>query len=111
MISSDKDPGQFPDPKRVEVLKEAAALTGGDRNETYGSPKSNLDLAGAMYKLYKTTEVRPRGLAHDAALMQVFAKLSRICTGPGDLHRDNYVDLAAYASIAYEVASQYEGEA
>lgn len=96
-------------PARVAVLQDGAALTSGDRDVTYGPPKLNLKCQAALYDVLMSYGVTgcDRGLAHDAAMMHVCAKLARIATGPGAIHRDNYVDAATYIAIAYEVA---EGE-
>lgn len=87
---------------REQVLRESLRLTTGERNEQYGPPARNLGLQQRLYDAYKRCS--PKGYhsdAHEAAMQLIFAKIARIASGVR-LHRDNYVDLAAYAAIAYE---------
>jgi hypothetical protein len=51
----------------------------------------------AVYKKYAGNKHTG---GHDAAMFQVLCKISRIACGK--LKDDNYIDLAAYAAIAYE---------
>lgn len=92
--------------EREAILHEAADLTGGDRNKTYGDPAPNLALTYRLFGEIMTANSEgpePMGEAEAGALMLVCAKLARIATGPA-YHRDNYVDAAAYMAIAGEVA-------
>lgn len=90
--------------EREQILADGAALTSGDRNRTYGPPAINLDLQMTLWNAYQTVAGIQHSAAHDAAMQHVFAKIARIATGK--LHRDNYVDLATYAAIAYECDAQ-----
>ena len=96
-------------PVRVEVLETSIKLTAGDRNKTYGSPEPNLALQMALWSLLDNSLKAKtcHGLGHDAALQHVCAKLARIASS-AVLHRDNYVDAAAYMAIAYECAVEAE---
>lgn len=86
---------------RETILQDAADLTGGDRNKSYGSPHENLtfmaDLVGA-YIYGKYAAALPL-TSEDMAWIMVMTKISRT---PASQHRDNYVDAAAYAAIAGE---------
>lgn len=86
---------------REQVLLDGAALTGGDRNRTYGSPAPNLALQMALWVAYKAVAGDKHSAAHDAAMQHVFAKVARIASGARG-HRDNYVDGATYLAIAFE---------
>jgi Domain of unknown function (DUF6378) len=55
------------------------------------------------YERYRRRMVldQPRSSAHEGAMKNVISKLARIAAGR--FHEDNYVDLAAYIAIAFEV--------
>lgn len=86
---------------REQLLHQAANLTGGDRNASYGHPHNNLthmaDMVRAYFKgkfgydLALTSE--------DMAWIMVMAKASRTVASFKD---DNYIDAAAYSAIAGE---------
>jgi hypothetical protein len=92
--------------EREKVLMQAAALTCGERNDSYGGPALNMDCFAALLDVYRSFAARAPGdrpsPAHDAAITMVLAKVARIAIGARG-HRDNYIDGAAYLAIAYEV--------
>jgi hypothetical protein len=78
-------------------------LTSGDRDASYGPPLINHSCLGellAIYSRYRQTSGTQYSLAHDAAMLQVLTKVSRIACGV--FKRDNYVDLSNYSAIAFE---------
>lgn len=88
---------------RGSILDEAKALTEGDRNKAYGSPKPNLTCFAKLIEAYLL------GLGYvvpldavDGAVIMNLAKMSRISVNK--LHQDNYIDAAAYSAIAGECA-------
>ena len=87
--------------EREQILADGIALTGGDRNRTYGDPSPNLHLQFQLWELYIRAAGEKHSDAHDAAMQHVFAKIARIASGARG-HRDNYVDAATYIAIAYE---------
>ena len=92
--------------EREAILHEAAELTGGDRDRTYGDPAPNLALAYRLFGEIMTANCegpKPMGEAEAGALMNACIKLGRIAVGPV-YNRDNYVDAAAYMAMAGEVA-------
>jgi hypothetical protein len=89
---------------RESVLVEGIKLTTSSRNETYGEPGINLTCQGELFEVYKRFAENKHTLAHDAAIQLMIAKLARIACGSAN-HRDNYVDLAVYAAIAFECDS------
>ena len=109
-----------PLPIRGKILSEASKATLGDRNATYGDPFPQFQTA-AMLKavfwdaFYRTKseeeEVRlGRNTPHGEAIDLILTKLSRLANNPSDEpHRDHYVDIAAYAAIAMEVAELTDG--
>lgn len=92
------------DSKRVEILKRAAEVTGGERQDSYGPVKKNLDNIAILWMAYlqaKTGQFVPIS-PEDVAWMMAFLKAGRSVNA---YHEDNYVDAAAYAAIAGECAS------
>lgn len=91
------------DPKRIQILKRAAEVTGGERQDSYGSVKDNLTNIADLWQVYLTQ--RNNSLvkveAEDVAWMMTMLKAARSMAG---YHEDNYVDAAAYAAIAGECA-------
>lgn len=92
-----------PSPPRVQVLEEAAALTNGDRDKTYGPPHVNMGAAGRLKALMRELATRDISPAELEALDMMLTKLGRVITGPAP-HRENYVDGSAYFALAYENA-------
>jgi hypothetical protein len=92
---------------RQEVLETAIKYTMGDRTETYGPPGLNMACFAAFLDIYlhysKLAGKEPLGNMHDAAIVNVLSKLSRIAIAPKP-HKDNYIDGAAYFAMAFEVS-------
>ena len=89
------------DAKRIEILKRAAEVTGGERQDSYGPVKRNLDNIAILWMAYlqvKTGQLVPIG-SEDVAWMMSLLKTARSVNA---YHEDNYVDAAAYAAIAGE---------
>lgn len=82
--------------ERLNLLNEAIELTGGDRNADYGDPYDNHKLIADIAALITGKELT----AYDIVMVQVATKLSRMKVSR--TKRDHYVDLMAYAGIAYE---------
>ena len=92
------------DPKPVKsatgqrnILQEAYEITGGDRQNDYGTPEENWGrisrIASAMCEMDLSPEVCTKVL--------IATKLARMITSPKK--RDNYVDLAGYTHVLWEV--------
>ena len=97
--------------ERGAILRDGYELTHGDRNVTYGDPGINLECQMRLYEIYAEYAL-PRNLhtaAHEAAIQHIFAKLARIACGVAH-HRDNYIDLATYAAIAWECDNAFRPE-
>ena len=86
--------------KRGEVLRQAEALMYGDRQEDYGKPYENHRRIAVLWSSYLGTEVSPMQVAICMALVKI-ARLQQNFEYSKD---DTFVDLAAYASIAAELA-------
>jgi hypothetical protein len=83
---------------RGDILKEAARLTATDRQKTYGDPRTNHCRIAALWTTYLETEIAPEQVAICMALVKV-ARLMETQT------EDSFIDLAAYAAIAGELAT------
>ena len=81
---------------RLHLLNEAIELTGGDRNADYGDPYDTHKLIADIAALITGKELT----AYDIVMVQVATKLARMKVSR--TKRDHYVDLMAYAGIAYE---------
>lgn len=90
------------DHPRLRILQRAAEVTGGERADSYGPVRQNLDniatLFSAYLKMRHNIDVPLSG--EDAAWMLTMVKMAR-SAAPG-YHEDNYVDAAAYSAIAGE---------
>jgi hypothetical protein len=86
-------------PARLRILARAAEVTGGERQDSYGPVKMNLQRIADLWTTYLDREVVIT--AEDAAWMMVLLKMARSNNG-WPYHEDNYIDAAAYAAIAGE---------
>lgn len=91
------------DPKRIQILKRAAEVTGGERQDSYGPVKNNLTNIAEFWQVYLTQRNGALVMVgpEDVAWMMTMLKAARSL---GGYHEDNYVDAAAYAAIAGECA-------
>jgi hypothetical protein len=94
------------DHKRLDILKRAAEVTGGERQDSYGPVKNNLSNIAELWSVYLSQR---NGMpvvvdASDVSWLMVLLKAARSLNG--GYHEDNYVDAAAYAAIAGECASE-----
>jgi hypothetical protein len=87
---------------RGEILDEAKRLTHTDRQNNYGSPYVNHKRIADLWSVYLETEITPS----QVALCLCLVKIARLIETPD--HEDSFVDLAAYASIAGEIESQWK---
>ena len=83
---------------RGDILQEAARLTAKDRQQTYGDPRINHCRIADLWTTYLGNEVTPQQVAICMALVKI-ARLMETET------LDSFIDLAAYASIAGEIAT------
>lgn len=87
---------------RSHILSKAAQLTLGDRQQAYGSPKDNHQRIADLWSTYLKTPIT----AQDAAICMALVKVARLMQTPD--HLDSFIDLAAYAAIAGEIATEEE---
>jgi hypothetical protein len=83
---------------RGDILQEAARLTAKDRQKTYGDPTVNHCRIADLWTTYLGQQITPQQVAICMALLKV-ARLMETET------EDSFIDLAAYAAIAGEIAT------
>jgi len=94
-------PAENPEPKeppRMSILEDAARAVMVERAHQHGDAAHNLGLTGDLWTLVPGKKLD----AHDVALMNIMQKISRILCG--HRNRDNYVDIAGYAALAWELS-------
>lgn len=81
----------------INILQEADAITGGDRNHDYGHPREDFTAVAEAFNAYlrkKYKENAPCIEAADVPMFQICVKMMREAERP---KRDNLVDIAGYA--------------
>ncbi len=91
---------------RIDILNEAARLTGGDRDKTYGNPVANYTHTAGLITAYFKDKIVYQFTAEDAAMIMALVKMSRIAGGV--FKPDNFIDGAAYIAIAGECRQAME---
>ncbi len=91
---------------RGDLLAEAKYLTEGPRKKAYGEPLINLTCAGQLKLITHKYQQRVMSAGEIEAIDLCLTKIARIVTGK-DVVYDNYIDLAAFAAIAGELAQDY----
>jgi hypothetical protein len=83
-------------PLRAQLLREAEDITCGDRHMDYGDPVEN------HWNIAKIASIATGHnlTAHDVVMVLLAAKMARARISP--TKKDHYVDIMAYAGIAYE---------
>ena len=83
---------------RGDIFQEAARLTAKDRQNIYGDPRNNHVRIADLWTTYLEHQITPQQVAICMALVKI-ARLMETET------EDSFVDLAAYAAIAGEIAT------
>lgn len=91
--------------KATDLLKEAADIVAGLRNETHGDIDKCFELTAKFWSLYLGFEVKPRQVSRCQELTKI---VREIVGSPSE--RDHYLDSAAYAAIAGQLRSSEEEE-
>lgn len=90
---------------RKETLEGAIKCVVGERENQYGSPKSNFEVIGDYWGTYlrhkKLIDIKLG--AEDVATMLALMKIARLTTGGPK--EDTFVDVAGYIACAAEVAT------
>jgi len=78
-------------------LDEAKSIITGERQDSYGNPEDSFNIIAQLWTAYlKNTDTII--MVEDVAHMMILFKIAR-CLGQKS-SRDNYIDIAGYASIA-----------
>ena len=83
---------------RLRILARAAEVTGGERQDSYGPVKPNLQRIAELWTTYLDCGVTLT--PESVAWMMVLLKMAR--SDACGYHEDNYIDAAAYCGIAGE---------
>ncbi len=76
-----------------------------EREQSYGDPSESMKNIAHMWSAYYERRISP----HEMVSMMIMLKLSRLKENPS--HVDSWLDIAGYASIAYEsILSEIEDE-
>lgn len=85
---------------RSQILESARKIVV-ERECTYGGAPKTLAAMAEMFSLYLDHPVEP----HDVALIEILQKVVRLKQTRG-LHMDSWIDIAGYAAIGAETASE-----
>lgn len=100
-----KDILMLEDPTGIARPIEEAGQILVDRTATYGHAKDQLYWQATLIHQWNSLMLRepvtPEEIAHDEAMRMIMLKMTRIARG--EYHRDNYIDIIGYASIAAEM--------
>ena len=86
---------------REEILRSAAVMVTGERQDDYGTPENNFERIANLWNSYLDRRLDGRISRVDVAAMMALLKIARIASGHGK--RDNWVDLAGYAACGGEI--------
>ena len=85
------------------VLDAAAAHTKGDRHADYGHAAINLgERTADLFSAYVRNMAGRGFTATDVCNLMILVKVARLMENPGRPHFDSLVDIAGYASSAWE---------
>lgn len=84
---------------RDDILVSASDVINGDRQEAYGDPKDNLERTAMLWSAFMGVPFS----GYEVAVCLALVKVSRLASDP--LRLDSFIDLAAYAAIAGELAT------
>jgi hypothetical protein len=82
----------------ASMLREAANIVSGARNQTHGSPERSFQLISTLWTAYLGAPVSPV----DVAQMMTLLKIARAKCGTPAI--DHFVDGAGYQALAGELA-------
>lgn len=85
---------------REDILKEAATIVNGTRQQTYGEPEDNFGTIAQMWEAYLGVPIS----AMDVSMMMVLLKVARVSGRPDLTTIDNFIDICGYAACGGEVA-------
>lgn len=95
---------------RSDILSLAHEAVTVARNQKYGEPQDDFACTSELWDSYIARLIQVRGYPNlrpsDVPVMMILLKISRIAQSPGDA--DHWVDIAGYAAIGAECASEEE---
>lgn len=86
----------------ADILRTAADLVSGDRNETHGDARENLSNIADLWNAYLGSKPDFIVSGRDVAVMMSLLKVARTTTGTHN--PDDYIDICGYAALAGMVA-------
>ena len=89
--------------QRDEILRRAAVIVTGPRQDTYGDAKTNFRRIAILWSDYLHYSVTPT----DVACMMALLKIARLKGADGN-HLDSWIDACGYLSIGGELSESEE---
>ena len=89
--------------QRDEILRRAALIVTGDRQQTYGDARDNFERIARFWSVYLN---HPIG-KEDVACMMTLLKIARL-VGANSEHLDSWIDACGYLSIGGELSESKE---
>lgn len=89
--------------EREEILRQAALIVTGPRQETYGDAGDNFAKIADLWAAYLVRQISPV----DVACMMALLKIARLAGANGD-HLDSWVDACGYMAIGGELSGAGE---
>jgi hypothetical protein len=83
---------------RKQLLEDAAKLITEDRNETHGDYSLEAERISDIWSAICSETITPS----DVPLMMIGLKVAR--ASAGRMNRDDFVDIAGYAALAWQLA-------
>jgi len=85
--------------QRDEILRQAALIVTGPRQDTYGDAGANFERIARLWSAYLDYPVTPT----DVACMMTLLKIARLAGADGK-HLDSWIDACGYLSIGGELS-------
>lgn len=89
---------------RAEILSTAAEYVTKDRAATHGAAEDSFNAIAGVWGWWLATRTSGPLTAYDVACMMALFKLARMAGNP--THIDSAIDLAGYAALAGEIATE-----
>lgn len=89
--------------QRDEILRRAALIVTGDRQQTYGDARDNFERIARFWSVYLNYPIDKA----DVACMMTLLKIARL-VGANSEHLDSWIDACGYLSIGGELSESKE---
>lgn len=83
----------------MNIADKAKEIIYGDREQTYGDPRKNLDIVASMWSAYTGSDIT----AEDVCNMMVMLKVARLRNTPN--HQDSMIDIIGYTLLQERINS------